>query len=98
MNQNEIYKWVEKNCAIMNGSHSIDENGYINVYGDVVIFRKMKEIPVKFGIVTGNFNCINNKLTSLKGIPEKIRGKFYCDDYLKDTYEYKWWMIKKFLK
>ena len=34
---------------------------------------------VKFGVVTGNFYCSNNSLTSLEGAPQEVRGAFFCD-------------------
>ena len=34
---------------------------------------------VKFGVVTGNFYCSNNSLTSLDGAPQEVRGAFFCD-------------------
>ena len=33
---------------------------------------------VRFGVVTGCFNCPGNKLTSLKGAPQEVRGYFNC--------------------
>jgi len=31
-------------------------------------------------ILTGNFLCYNNQLTSLKGAPQSVGGNFYCDN------------------
>ena len=31
-------------------------------------------------IVTGDFYCHNNELTSLEGAPKEVRGEFYCSD------------------
>jgi hypothetical protein len=33
---------------------------------------------VRFGVVTWNFNCSGNKLTSLEGAPKKVGGGFGC--------------------
>jgi hypothetical protein len=33
---------------------------------------------VKFGVVTGDFRCFNNSLTSLVGAPKKVGGDFNC--------------------
>ena len=33
---------------------------------------------VKFGVVTGNFYCSNNSLTSLVGAPQVVGGDFRC--------------------
>jgi hypothetical protein len=39
-------------------------DGTVDVNGDVNLFnRKLSKIPLKFGRVTGNFNCQNNNLT-----------------------------------
>lgn len=35
---------------------------------------------VRFGVVTGDFDCSNNKLTSLEGAPQVVGGSFYCFD------------------
>jgi hypothetical protein len=34
---------------------------------------------VKFGHVTGDFDCSNNKITSLEGAPQTVDGGFNCD-------------------
>ena len=33
---------------------------------------------VRFGVVTGDFYCSHNKLTSLDGAPQVVGGSFYC--------------------
>ena len=33
---------------------------------------------INFGRVTGDFNCSNFELTSLKGAPQEVGGAFYC--------------------
>ena len=46
------------------------ENGKVDVHGDVDISNKnLTSIPVQFGMVSGNFYCWYNKLTSLAGAP-----------------------------
>ena len=43
--------------------------------------KKLKDFKgVKFGVVTGNFGCHNNSLTSLEGAPQEVGGCFYCYD------------------
>jgi len=34
---------------------------------------------VKFGVVTGDFWCNYNLITSLEGAPQEVGGSFYCD-------------------
>lgn len=41
--------------------------------------RNLKEIPVQFNKVTGDFYCYHNKLTSLKGAPKEVGGHFSCN-------------------
>ena len=53
-------------------------DGLINVTGDVTLIKQVEKLPCKFGIVSGNFGCILNKLTSLSGAPTGVGGSFYC--------------------
>ena len=56
-------------------------DGLVNVNGDVDLsYKKLTEIPLRFGRVTGYFDCGNNKLTTLKGSPLYVSGHFYCSD------------------
>ncbi len=60
-------------------NYTIDENGLVNVKGDVSLYNKrLTELPLKFGEITGSFNCRYNKLTSLEGFPTKIGDGFHC--------------------
>ena len=64
---------------------TLNENYEIDVDGDVIILDKVwyciketKEIPVKFGRVSGYFSCYSNQLTTLKNCPTYVGDKFYC--------------------
>ena len=35
-------------------------------------------LPIQFRKVSGNFDCYNNKLTSLLGCPSSVGGNFSC--------------------
>jgi hypothetical protein len=71
-----IEDWCEK-LELKN--YSIKDGGLVYVDGAVDIqFRRLNKFPVKFGIVTGFFNCRNNKLRTLKGSPIKVSGSFEC--------------------
>ncbi len=54
---------------------SVSVNGNVNFYG-----KGLRSIPIKFKAVSGDFNCGNNKLTSLEGCPETVGGYFMCND------------------
>ena len=60
---------------VINEDLTVDVNEYVNIS-----YKNLKEIPIRFGIINGGFNCNSNHLTSLKGCPQKISGTFYCVD------------------
>lgn len=54
------------------------KDGLVNVKGNINLgSENLTTIPFQFGYVTENFNCENNKLTSLKGCPYEVDG-FFC--------------------
>jgi hypothetical protein len=56
---------------------------------DVNISRLgLESFPIKFGKIGGDFICMNNKLTSLKGAPIEVYGDFICDKNKLKTLEY----------
>jgi hypothetical protein len=61
-------------------NYTINPDESIDVNGDVHLEHKgLSELPLKFGIVSANFYCDNNQLTSLEGAPKKVYGSFYCN-------------------
>jgi hypothetical protein len=61
-------------------SYTIKSDGTVDVNGNVNMDNmNLNKIPVKFGKVTGDFYCSNNKLTSLKGAPQSVGGDFRCN-------------------
>ncbi len=67
--------WLE---AMGVKSYTIRDDLTVDVDGDVDIsFKKLKKIPVQFGVVSGVFNCNENKLISLKGSPRRC-AMFQC--------------------
>jgi hypothetical protein len=62
-------------------NYTINSDQSVDVNGDVSISdRKLTQIPVKFGYVSGTFWCHINNLTSLEGAPREVGGDFYCTD------------------
>jgi hypothetical protein len=74
---NEQKSFLDK---VVTGKWSINPNtGLIDVEGSVYMSdMKLTEIPIKFGEVTGYFNCYENELTSLVGAPQSVGKDFYC--------------------
>ena len=59
--------------------YTINPDGSIDVDNSVHIDNKgLSELPLKFNIVTGDFRCVYNNLTSLKGAPKHVSGHFLC--------------------
>ncbi|NBP57852.1 hypothetical protein EBU71_15200 [bacterium] len=60
-------------------NYTISKDGTVNVDGHVRIEQEsITELPLKFGKVSGFFNCSDNKLTTLKGAPREIGLGFDC--------------------
>ena len=60
-------------------NYTVNPDGSIDVDGDVDLsFNDLIELPLRFNKVTGNFNCVVNNLTSLKGSPKWVGGYFSC--------------------
>ena len=67
---------------------TINPDGTVDVDGDVYLGDKdFNELPIKFGKVTGDFTCSENKLTSLLGSPNKVGGDFGCGNNILTTLE-----------
>lgn len=61
------------------GSYTIDSEGFVNSIGSIAIkLGKGKSIPVKFGKVSGDFDCYNGVLESLENSPYYVGGNFNC--------------------
>ncbi len=53
--------------------------GTVNVTGNVVLTSmNLERLPVQFGVVSGQFFCGNNRLTTLEGAPDSVGGHFGC--------------------
>jgi hypothetical protein len=62
-------------------NYTINPDGTIDVDADVDLpSQQFKVLPLKFGKVTGYFDCSNNQLITLEGAPEKVDRSFYCND------------------
>ena len=67
---------------------SINKDGLVDVNGSVDLSSKgLEKLPLKFGIVSGDFWCYNNKLTTLKGAPQSVDGSFWCGNNQLTTLE-----------
>jgi len=73
-------------------NYTINEDGTVDVDGNVDLHIKglnrpqryraseLKELPLKFGKVSGDFSCSIHKLTNLSGAPLEVGGYFSCSN------------------
>jgi len=74
----QLIVFLEK-CTI--GKWTINKKtGLVDIEGNFdCAKKKLKDFKgVRFGVVTGDFNCDDNKLTSLEGAPQEVGGSFRC--------------------
>ena len=76
----EEYSEIESICKKYNIEHySINSDGSIDVDAHVDLScYNLVTLPLKFGRVTGNFNCSDNDLISLEGCPRYVGMDFIC--------------------
>lgn len=81
--ENEVNPLTQEQIKFLNGCTDGEweyKDGFVNVKGDVFLSHTDIEIlPVQFGHVSGDFNCQNNELTTLKGCPYEVGHSFWCD-------------------
>ena len=59
--------------------YTINPDGSIDVDGDVNLsFDKLDKLPLRFNRVGGDFTCMHNNLTTLRGCPNYVGGSFGC--------------------
>lgn len=85
MTNQEIYKLCDQ-YDIQN--YTIND-GLVDVDGEVdMSYWGFTELPIRFGQVTGIFDCSNCGLTTLKGVPHTVGKGFYCADNKLTSLEY----------
>jgi len=76
----ESFEDIDSICKKYNiVNYTINDDGTVDVDGSVNLNTKgLTKLPLRFGRVTGNFDCYNNKLTTLDGCPDHVGGDFDC--------------------
>jgi hypothetical protein len=72
-------------------NYYINTDDTIDVDDDVDLWKKlgdMEKLPVKFGKVSGYFDCSMNNLTTLEGCPNYVDGYFSCSENKLTSLEY----------
>jgi len=69
-------------------NYTINEDGTVDVDGGVDLSEKgLTKLPLKFGKVTGYFDCSNNQLKTLKGGPNYVGDAYFCSNNQLKTLE-----------
>ena len=79
----ESFEDIDSICEKYNiKNYTIDSDGIVDVDGDVDINnnRGLSKLPLKFGEVSGHFNCNYNDLLSLEGCPKSVGSYFDCSN------------------
>jgi hypothetical protein len=64
---------------VVEGTYTIQSDGTFDVNGNVNMSKmNLTKIPVKFGKITGYFDCSYNQLTTLEGAPQSVGRHFNC--------------------
>jgi hypothetical protein len=74
----EQTEWLDK-CTM--GKWTLNrQTGLVDVNGSFDChYQGLTDFKgVRFGVVTGSFNCSGNKLASLEGAPQEVGGDFDC--------------------
>lgn len=84
---NESKEDIDSICKKYNiRNYTINENGAVDVDGNVDLYSnglnrpELKELPLRFGKVSGDFSCTIHKLTNLSGAPREVGGYFACSN------------------
>jgi hypothetical protein len=75
---NAIQELLDKHFIIMGTTHIDAETGVVDVEGKVGLVRRVAQMPVQFGTVTGSFTCSEYRLESLVGAPHTVGKDFSC--------------------
>jgi hypothetical protein len=77
--QTEIEELLKEYFDIT-GAPTINPDGTVDIEGTCFLKqnKKVNQLPVKFGKVSGGFYCSDNQLTSLVGAPQSVGGSFNC--------------------
>lgn len=82
--RHEVAQWLqEKNIDyyIIHSDLRVDVKGQVDLKN-----MNLTHIPIQFGEVSARFDCSNNQLTHLKGVPQKVYS-FECENNFITDYQ-----------
>jgi hypothetical protein len=69
-----LHKFVKGTWKLNSSTGLVDVDGNVDLWN-----IGLTKLPLKFGRVSGFFNCSDNKLTTLEGAPKEVGSNFSCD-------------------
>jgi hypothetical protein len=83
VNKDHIQKLLS-NFFKYNGDSEIQEDGSVNISGDVTMIYAPTngQIPIKFGIVDGDFRAENKRLSSLLNVPDSCTNLYVSNNLI----------------
>lgn len=69
-----LISWLEKT----KWNYHINYDLSVDIVGDVKLNNFFDFLPIQFGVITGNFDCSQTYILSLKGSPYEVSGNFNC--------------------
>jgi hypothetical protein len=77
---NQYYKIRDFLKYIGVNKYTIYKDNTVDVFENVKIkIKNLKQLPLRFNYVDGDFDCSNSDLTSLVGCPDEVTGSFICN-------------------
>jgi len=85
----ESFEDIDSICKYHNiKNYTINKDGSVDVDDNVYLYAKgLTKLPLKFGKVSGYFNCGSNELITLEGCPKSVGGNFNCHNNYLTTLE-----------
>lgn len=74
----QVFNWLNQmniKGFIIHNDLTVDVHNYVDISN-----KKLKFLPVQFGIILGDFNCSQNQLKSLQGSPKEVYGYLDCHE------------------
>jgi hypothetical protein len=79
VDMNKIKRSLKEDFLIADHITIDPHTGVVDVQGDVQLIADCDQMSVKFGKVSGDFNCADRGLTTLAGSPHHVVGQFSCE-------------------
>ena len=74
----EVVNPLLKKYFTILGDVTIQPDHVVDIKGQIQLKKKVKQLPVQFDRVSGDFLCQNKSLTTLIGAPRHVGGDFIC--------------------